>query len=432
MATFRDRSPATAPAAPVLWPLGSPREPNSPGRELPAVVGVADLRATNAAAILAAVRSADPHPRLSSLAEATKLSRPTVEAIVEELTECGLIEVAPAVSARGQRSPGRPARRFRFCPHAGFVVGVDVRARSVSACLADLDGRAVAVERRAVRADLGGAARARAVTDVVRRAIDGSGADARRVWAATVGTPGLVDRSNTRVRQADNLKGWAEADIVTTLGDTLGCPVAVENDANLAALGEQWRGVGGAADEMVFVLLGERLGAGVITGGRLLRGHRGAAGEIGFIRFPGSTSSQPGLEPLVPDAVAADAARRTGADIIRGAAEGDAGAVAAITSYGRRLAAGIAPVLLALDPAVVVLGTSFFALPGLAPAAELLVTAAEEEAASLLVDLPQWRLSALGDEAVITGAVRFALSSVEEILRTRPTSLPVRGALGRT
>ncbi|WP_329337096.1 ROK family transcriptional regulator [Streptomyces sp. NBC_01352] len=392
MATSRDR-----------WPLGGLPQPHSPGRELPAVVGVADLRATNAAAILAAVRSADPHPRLSTLAEATKLSRPTVEAIVEELTDRGLIEVAPAVSARGQRSPGRPARRFRFCPHAGFVVGVDVRARSVSACLADLDGRPVAVERKAVRADLGGPARARAVVAVVRSAIERSGADAGRVWAATVGTPGLVDRSNTRIRQADNLKDWAEADIVTVLRDALGCPVAVENDANLAALGEQWRGVGGAADEMVFVLLGERLGAGVITGGRLLRGHRGAAGEIGFIRFPGSTSSQPGLEPLVPDPEAE----------------------AAITSYGRRLAAGIAPVLLALDPALVVLGTSLFPDPGLRPAAELLLSAAEEEAGNLLVDLPRWQLSALGDEAVITGAVRFALSSVEEVLRTRPTSLPV-------
>lgn len=216
-----------------------------------------------------------------------------------------------------------------------------------------------------------------------------------------------MNRGNTRIRQADNLKGWAEADIVTVLSDTLGCPVAVENDANLAALGEQWRGVGGAADEMVFVLLGERLGAGVITGGRLLRGHRGAAGEIGFIRFPGSTSSQPGLEPLVPDSV-------------RDAASGDPEAVAAITSYGRRLAAGIAPVLLALDPALVVLGTSLFPVPGLLPAAELLLAAAEEEAGSLLVDLPQWRLSALGDEAVITGAVRFALSSVEEVLRTGP------------
>ncbi|MFJ1967269.1 ROK family protein [Streptomyces sp. NPDC087903] len=465
----------------AVWPLSGTTQPSPP-----AVVGVADLRATNAAAVLAVVRSADAHPRLSGLVEATNLSRPTVEAITEELTDCGLIEVAPALSARGQRSPGRPARRFRFRPHAGFVVGVDVRTTSVTVCLADLDGRSVAVQRKAVHADLTGAARARAVTATVEAAMAHAEVDPARVWAATVGTPGLVDRTNARVRQADNLRTWADTDIAGILRDLLHCPVAVENDANLAALGEQWRGIGNASavptttagsiaadtaviagkgvstavggdsiavggsdvavdgagestevetdgagpnaaaeksgvsfGEMVFVLLGERLGAGIITGGRLLRGHHGAAGEIGFIRFPGSSGStgSPGLEPL-PSPVVADAAK------------GQADAVAAVESYGRRLAEGIAPVLLALDPALVVLGTGRFPLPDTSPAADLLLNAARAHADTLLVDPPRWQLSALGDEAVLTGAVRFALSPVEDMLRTRPMSLVARAPHG--
>jgi predicted NBD/HSP70 family sugar kinase len=488
----------------ALWPLSGAAQPTAPST--PAVVAVADLRTTNAAAVLAVVRSADPHPRLSELAQATSLSRPTVEAIVEELADCGLIEVAPALSARGQRSPGRPARRFRFRAHAGFVVGVDVRPRSVTACLADLDGEPVVVRRRTVRADLAGAARARTVTSLIQEAMAEAAIDPARVWAATVGTPGLVDRANARVRKADNLRTWADTDIAAILRDLLHCPVAVENDANLAALGEQWRGVGrarvaprggferertadgrrtrewspeppagggrserpaepsgdrpaapaglratapvgersqdrpsepsgegsGAAggrmvDEMVFVLLGERLGAGVITGGRLLRGHHGAAGEIGFIRFPGPSGTRgssaplgsagspddPGLEPLPAAVVAA-------------AAAGEADAVAAVESYGRRLAEGIAPVLLALDPALVVIGTGQFPNPETAPAADLLLAAARRHARTLLVDPPHWRLSALGDDGVLTGAVRFALSSVEVVLRTRPTSLAAR------
>ncbi|MPY47041.1 ROK family protein, partial [Streptomyces phyllanthi] len=243
MTTSRDPGAAAPPEPDAVWPLSGATEPGPPVG-VPAVVAVADLRATNAAAVLAAVRSADPYPRLSELAAATSLSRPTVEAIAEELTDRGLIVVAPAVSARGRRSPGRPARRFRFRSHAGFVVGVDVRPRSVTACLADLDGEPVAVERRAVRADLTGPARARAVTSLIRSAMDSAEVDVSRVWAATVGTPGLVDRNNTRVRQSDNLRTWTEVDIVGILRDHLGCPVAVENDANLAALGEQWRGVG--------------------------------------------------------------------------------------------------------------------------------------------------------------------------------------------
>lgn len=460
----------------AVWPLSGAAQPAAPSA--PAVVAVADLRATNAAAVLAVVRAADPHPRLSELARATNLSRPTVEAITEELADCGLIEVAPALSARGQRSPGRPARRFRFRAHAGFVVGVDVRPRSVTVCLADLDGEPVAVRRRRVRADLTGADRARAVTEVIEEAMAEAGADAARVWAATVGTPGLVDRANARVRQADNLPAWADTDIAGILRDHLHCPVAVENDANLAALGEQWRGVGRASpsvrveeedegerpavesppeerrpttaaerpaepstrrqdeespadlprestgamvDEMVFVLLGERLGAGVITGGRLLRGHHGAAGEIGFIRFPGPPDTSdslgspdtPGLEPLP-------------AAVVTAAAAGEADAVNAVESYGRRLAEGIAPVLLALDPALVVIGTSQFPTPETAAAADILLAAARRHAHTLLVDPPHWQLSALGDDGVLTGAVRFALSSVEVVLRTRPTSLVAR------
>jgi predicted NBD/HSP70 family sugar kinase len=425
LTTSRDSGTAAPSEPDAVWPLSGATEPDPPVG-VPAVVGVADLRATNAAAVLAVVRSADPHPRLSELVKATSLSRPTVEAIAEELADRGLIEVAPALSARGQRSPGRPARRFRFRPHAGFVVGVDVRPRSVTACLADLDGEPVAVERRAVRADLSGPARARATTSVIQAAMDRADVDVSRIWAATVGTPGLVDRDNARVRQADNLRTWTEVDIAGVLRDLLGCPVAVENDANLAALGEQWRGVGRAAPdpatgEMVFVLLGERLGAGVITGGRLLRGHHGAAGEIGFIRFPfpgGGRADRPGLEPPA-------------ADTLSGAAAAAPDAVAAVESYGRRLAEGLAPVLLALDPALVVLGPGLFPDPALLPVAETLLTAAQHHADGLLVDPPRWRLSALGDDAVLTGAVRFALSSVEVVLRTRPTSLAASTGPGR-
>jgi predicted NBD/HSP70 family sugar kinase len=391
----------------AAWPLGGdgPAPP-------PATVGVADLRATNAAAVLAAVRAAAKPPRLASLAEATKLSRPTVELLVEDLSASGLIEEVAATPARGVRSPGRPARRFRFQPRAGYVVGVDVRPRSVAACLADLDGEPVAVHRRAVRADLTGRARAAAVVAVARDAMQRAGVTPRRVCAATIGTPGLVERGNVRIRYVDNLKGWADAGAAELLAGELDCPVAVENDANLAALGERWRGLDPAVTEMIFILIADRLGAGIITGGRLLRGHHGAAGEIGFIHFPGrGLADPPGLVPVVDPGV------------IDGAARGDTAATRALESVGRRLVEGIAPVLLALDPEVVVLGTGLFARPHLAPAAAALLAAAADHAGTLLVDPPQWRLSGLGDEAILTGAVRFALSAVERVLLTRPTTL---------
>src|SRR2546423_4440214 len=343
----------------------------------PAVVGVADLRTANAAAILAAIRTATRPPRVANLAESTKLSRPTVEVIVDDLLRTGLIEDAPVPSSVGIQSPGRPARRFAFQPRAGFIVGVDVRAYSVNACLADLDGQLMAAQHRTVRRDLTGVARARAVTAVVQATLDQAGVDSARVCAATIGTPGWVE-DNARVRYVDNLKDWADVDIVTILGAQLGCPVAVENDANLAALGEQWRGVGAGTREMIFIQLGERLGAGIITGGRPLRGHHGAAGEVGFMVFPDGN-------PLAARAIGSNGAQRPGinpssiysdADVVHPAADGDPAALGALESVGYRIAQSMAPVLLALDPALVVLGTSLFALPDLAIACDYVLKAA--------------------------------------------------------
>ncbi len=409
----------------MVWPLGDGLADGSSGPAAsPSVVGVADLRAANAAAVLAVVRSATQPPRLAGLAQTTGLSRPTLEVIVEDLVRCGLIGDVAAEPSRGVQSPGRPARRFRFRPEAGFVVAVDVRAHSVNASLADLDGQPVVALRHAVPRDLTGQERADAVVEVVRDALEQAGVKTSQVCAATVGTPGWVE-GNARIRYVDNLKDWAEVDIAAILGGVLDCPVAVDNDANLAALGEQWRGAGTTTREMIFILLGERLGAGIITGGRPLHGHHGAAGEIGFMIFPDEN-------PLTAHAIGSDGAQRPGinpgsiysdADVVRAAADGDPDAVGALETVGHRLAEAIAPVLLALDPALVVLGTSLFALPHLARATDYVLKAAERRSASLLVDPPDWRLSALGDDAILTGATRFALAAVERVLLTRPTSL---------
>lgn len=418
------RRRATNNGVDMVWPLGNMSDARSAASVTPAVLGVAELRAANAAAVLAAVRESPRPPRLANLAELTKLSRPTVEVIVEDLVRTGLIEESAATPSRGVQSPGRPARQFQFRPQAGCVVGIDVRAYAVNACVADLDGNLTAVRHRAARRDLTGAARARAVTAVVQSVLEQAGVDRSRVCAAAIGTPGWV-QDNARVRYVDNLKDWAEVNIAAIVSELLDCPTAVENDANLAALGEQWRGTATATPELIFLQLGERLGAGIIAGGRPLRGHHGAAGEIGFLVFPDGS-------PLAARAIGSPGAQRPGidpssirssADVVRGAAAGDPTAIAALEAVGARLAEVMAPILLALDPAMVVIGTSLFALPPSPEACDYVLKAADQHSASLLVEAPEWRLSSLGDDAILIGAVRFALAAVERILRTRPTSL---------
>jgi predicted NBD/HSP70 family sugar kinase len=98
--------------------------------------------------------------------------------------------------------------------------------------------------------------------------------------AAGVSTPGLVDPHTGIVIAAKNLAGWQQVPLAAMLAERLGCPVHVENDVNMAALGEVWRGAGRRAIDVAFIGVGTGVGVGLVLGGRLHRGHRFSAGEV--------------------------------------------------------------------------------------------------------------------------------------------------------
>jgi predicted NBD/HSP70 family sugar kinase len=156
-----------------------------------------------------------------------------------------------------------------------------------------------------------------------------------------------------------------------------------------------------------------------------VHGRNGAAGEIGFMVFPdgnklaarslGSEGSQrPGIDP---GSVYSDA------DVVTAATRGERQAIRSLAAAGSRLAKALAPVLLALDPELVVVGSSLFGVADVQTASHHLLDAAERQSAALLVDPPRWQVSSLGEQAILTGAVRFSLAAVENVLSSRPTAL---------
>src|SRR5207248_9925059 len=116
---------------------------------------------------------------------------------------------------------------------------------------------------------------------------------------AVIGIPGIIDRRTGRAALAENVPGLDGLDIAVEVERRLEVPVTVENDVNLAALGEQWRGVGRGVDDFVFLSVGTGLGAGLVLRGELHRGHHGAAGEVDY--------AIEGVDPAAP-AIAAYAA----------------------------------------------------------------------------------------------------------------------------
>ena len=204
------------------------------------------------------------------------------------------------------------------------------------------------------------------------------------------------------------MPGWTGLPLGLRLRRSFRCPVLVENDANAAVLAEHWTGAAIGSDDVVYVMAGLSPGAGSLIGGRLHRGFGGAAGEIGALHLLGreaapeillSTTGTP-LPPLDEPAMS---------EVFALAARGDAEASAAVRRFVRRLVHDVAALALALDPELVVLG-------GWSPSFEVVLEPLREELARYCLRPPKVAMSALGAEAVATGALRLALDHVEERL----------------
>jgi glucokinase len=256
-------------------------------------------------------------------------------------------------------------------------IGVDVGGTKVAAArLADgelADYRVSETERSAD-----------ALIEEIALAVEA--ASTAEVTAVGVGIPSIVDFATGAARTSVNVP-LAEVPLRRVLGERLGLPVYVDNDATLAALAEASEGGEVVIQNLVMLTVGTGLGGGLVLNGRPYRGRTGAAGEIGHTVVglelshgaPGTAASfpQPGsLESLAAgtalDRLAADAARETpdstlgrlgaegrkvtGHDAAAAARSGDEVALAAFTVFGQRLGIGIANAINTFDPDVVAIG----------------------------------------------------------------------------
>ncbi|GAA2779492.1 ROK family protein [Kitasatospora sp. CM 4170] len=367
------------------------------------------LRRINAAVTLRALRAGHA-VTLTQLVGDTGLSRPTVEGVIEGLVETGLVAEVEQPQNGGQPGGGRrgrPARWFRFRAEAGHILGVEIGVHDIRVVLADLTGEVVGRHYRPVEEALDAEERLAAVRAVVSDALRKAGVSRDNLWAVGVGTPGIVDRDGT-VQLGTAMPGWTGLDLGARLRRSFRCPVMIENDANLAAIAEHWQGAAIGADDVVFVMAGLSPGAGSLINGRLHRGFGGAAGEIGALHLLGqevtperllSTTGKP-LNPLDEAAVAR---------VLKLAREGDEVAQVAMDRFLTRLVQGVAALVLAIDPQLVVVG-------GWAAGLDGVLEPLRERLAQLTLRAPEVALAALGSEVVATGALRVALDQVEEQL----------------
>jgi glucokinase len=239
-----------------------------------------------------------------------------------------------------------------------LYLGVDIGGTKIGVCLGDSQARILARSRLATK-ECGTPEQTLARVAAVAAELAGGRLPA--VAQVGVSCAGPLDADRGVVLSPPNLPGWDEVPVCGILGERLGKPVRLENDANAAALAE-WRfGAGRGTRDMVFLTCSTGLGAGIIAGGRLLRGHTGLAGEAGHLRLtedgPRAYGKAGSLEGWASGSGLAQQAGRPAEDVGRAALAGDPQAVALITRAGEMLGRGLAILCDVLDPEIIVCGT---------------------------------------------------------------------------
>jgi predicted NBD/HSP70 family sugar kinase/DNA-binding CsgD family transcriptional regulator len=371
------------------------------------------LKRLNEHAVLEAIRGGAPISR-AEIARRTGISKPTVSLALRGLVRTGVVrETAP--------EPGRPhygAVFFEPVPEAALVLALDIGARFMRGAVGDLAGNVRARQDVAVvHGD--GRATLEAVVELRDALVAAAGQEPDRIGEAVVGVPGVVAPGDASVSLATNVPGIEGSGFARGLAGRLDLPVRLENDINLAALGEQWRGVARGVDDFLFLSVGTGTGAGLVLHGELHRGRNGAAGELDYAHAGSDLRLDPSAEGVA--GLAAElAARHSGSTsllppyeprtIFAAARTGDPFACEIVAEEARRIALHVMPVAAVADVELVVLGG------GLGTNGDLLLDPIRGLLAAALPYPPRVEVSALGEAAVLTGALATGVRAARENL----------------
>src|SRR5207302_5882180 len=165
-----------------------------------------------------------------------------------------------------------------------FVAGIDIGPTKTRLAVADLRGEPIRQRVVATPTDCAPADLLSQIAADLRKLLSDSRVPANRLLAVVAGAPGVVDRvRGVVVAFAPNLEGWSQVPMAKILRRSLGVPIVVENDVNLAVVGERWRGAARGHDTCAFITVGTGIGAGVVVNGELYHGRRFMAGEIALM-----------------------------------------------------------------------------------------------------------------------------------------------------
>jgi predicted NBD/HSP70 family sugar kinase len=321
------------------------------------------LRARNRLAVLQAVQQ-HPQTTRAHIARRTGLSGTTVSSLVADLlADSVLVELDGR--ARGPAG-GRPAGTVGLNPTVGSVIGIHLGHAETRVIVAGLNGTVAAERARRADVDHEPTATLQQVAETAGELVRQLQIPKSRVFGVGVAVSAPVLTSQ-RLTSPPMLRDWGDIDIGARLGELLDLPVRVGNDATLGALAEWQLGAGVGVDDLLYVMLSEGVGAGLVLGGRLHEGATGAAGELGHVTVAPDgqicrCGSRGCLETVVGARALASAIAHTRgperslSDLLALAVDGDPGVRRLLADAGRTVGTALAALCTVLDPSLVIVG----------------------------------------------------------------------------
>jgi glucokinase-like ROK family protein len=388
------------------------------------------IRQINLSAILSHLRENAPISR-AALAEITGLNKTTVSSLVSELIENQFVREVGLESG----GVGRKAMLLKLDPAAGCIVSGEIGVDFISVIAADFASEIVWRHQTRIDPTMGQEAIAERAVALLQQGVTGGLCACSTLLGVALGLPGLVDQPTGTLLFAPNL-GWRDVPVRSILEQTFDAPVFVDNEANLAALGEHYFGAAQGYEEVLYISAGVGLGGGVVHDGQLCRGVTGVAGELGHMTMDPCgelcncgnrgcwetlvsqralfrqvrQAMDAGQTSQLSEAVNGDFSRLTVPLVADAARAGDAVAREAFEAVGHSLGIGVASLVNALNPELVVFGGI------LSLAWEFLLPAVQEEMQQRALrwnrEATQVVLARHGFDACVMGGLAMVLQDI--------------------
>ncbi|MDX1995571.1 MAG: ROK family transcriptional regulator [bacterium] len=231
------------------------------------------------AEVIALLRKRGPLSR-TDIAEIVGYSRSKITAVVQRLTELGIVEEI----GDGESSGGRRPRVLNFRHDFGYIVGIDMGATSVDLALANFNGTILSRVSQVIDVRNGPEVVLNQIRQLVLTQLEKYQITPDRIYAFGIGVPGPVDFAAGMLIAPPIMPGWDGYPIREFIRETFpNTIVIVDNDVNVMALGELRGGAGSRHDNFIYVKVGTGIGAGIVCKGQIYRGADGCAGDIGHI-----------------------------------------------------------------------------------------------------------------------------------------------------